>query len=69
MLWYVTSIDSYLIPAPKNISDITHAAARAKERSQCQKKEEEEKKGGQRKEGQEEEEELKCYVIGISDLI
>ena len=46
ILQYVTSFDSYLIPAPKNISDITHAAAREKERSQCQKKEKEEKKGG-----------------------
>lgn len=69
ILQYVTSFDSYLIPAPKNISDITHAAARAKERSQCQKKEKEEKKGGQRKEGKEEAEELKCYVNSISDLI
>lgn len=30
ILWYVTSLDSYLIPAQKNISDITHAAANSK---------------------------------------
>lgn len=69
ILWYVTSFDSYPIPAQKNVSDITHAAARAKERSQCQKKEKEVKKGGQRKEGKEEEEELKSYVNSIPDLI
>lgn len=69
ILWYVTSFDSYPIPAQKNVSDITHAAARAKERSQCQKKEKEVKKGRQRKEGKEEEEELKSYANSIPDLI